>query len=313
MKKLLFIICLLPLLILGCNNKNLSGDDSSVKSNGQNKISKNFTLKPSVFIYSGWILYKEDPTDNCMVATANVSYGDVVSIFVSDDQIDQKTALRKLKDGTTDSFNFVRCSYNDEEYWTRDIFISPLDSKPAIVCVNENLFSQPDLLSMLTDKNSKMKVLDLVIITGTDGDYYSSVVYNGNPYGKEVFIPKTSVLDSSMAVEFSQIISKINENLNSNETKYSQETLDEVFTVILDDWNIMNKDATLKNIVINTVINSSFPISENIINRFKETSSYNDEDYTVISDEANILYEESDSSDYELDYADEETGYDYGE
>lgn len=295
MKKLVFLCGLVfSLLLISCNKKQevvSNGGNASVsKSSG-----KSYSTAPSYFIYTGWILYEEDPADNCMVSKEEASFGDFVSIFVSGKDVDQKTAIRKLKDGTKDNFNFVRCLYNGEEYWTRDIFIAPINSGIAVMANDDNFFSQPNSLYMMTDKASKRKTLDIIITTGTVEDYYSCVIYDGNPYGKEIFVPKASVLTSDMAVEFSQIVSKINANANSKDTKYTKDTLDQVFTVMLEDWKILNKDATIANIVIDTVSNSSFNISENILNQFIGNSSDDyDNDY-----EEDYDYEDYDYSDFE--------------
>ena len=199
MKKLLMAVCAVSMFCFSC-----SKDETPA-------VFKQKSL-PGRIIYSGWDLYEEH-ADGKMYAAYEAEEGDEVSVLLNgDDSIDQKTAVRHLQSGKEENLNFVHVLYENREYWTRDIFVTGPDVMSVWVAIRDTfVYSAPNGGS-LTEKVIKEGTVlpGPVQAEGNDG-FYKVVIYNGKPFGREVWVKGDDLGGKDQFMEIARVFSKINE------------------------------------------------------------------------------------------------------
>lgn len=226
MKKLLVALCSFSVLFFSCKEKN--SENVSVQPEPKKeavKIQKKTAL--SRIIYTGWDLY-EERSDGKMYAVSEAENGDEVIIYLnSDDSIDQKNAIRHLQNGKEEPLDFVHVQYEDKDYWTRDIFLSgPNVSNLAVVQEDAFIYSAPDGLSLTTSQVSEGTFAALENQgEGTNG-FYKVVIYNGRPFGKEIYLKDSALTFNETMKELVRVFSKLDE-------KTKPEIADELVAVLV--------------------------------------------------------------------------------
>ena len=225
MKKLnMFIIALCLLLALsGCNKSEKTsqaqaeGTQTAVSAEPQKKI----TTINSIALYDGTPLYVEN-ADGKMVYKDEMLLGESLKIYFADDQMEQKEAIRLLSSGKEQTFNFVHVSYYDNDYWTRDIFITDNTKLQAGIILSDTLtYSAADGTSatskkleegtiVAVDPDSKQTDNDL------DIDFINITYYSGTAFGKTAFIKTDSVSYNAADIVANQTLSRILENDSLN-------------------------------------------------------------------------------------------------
>ena len=225
MKKLnMFIIALCLLLALsGCNKSEKTsqaqaeGTQTAVSAEPQKKI----TTINSIALYDGTPLYVEN-ADGKMVYKDEMLLGESLKIYFADDQMEQKEAIRLLSSGKEETFNFVHVSYYDNDYWTRDIFITDNTKLQAGIILSDTLtYSAADGTSatskkleegtiVAVDPDSKQTDNDL------DIDFINITYYSGTAFGKTAFIKTDSVSYNAADIVANQTLSRILENDSLN-------------------------------------------------------------------------------------------------
>lgn len=208
-------------LFLSCKEKNAAAADAPVEKKEAVKIQK---TAPSLIIYSGWDLY-EERDDGKMYAAAEAENGDPVKIYLNDDDsIQQKKAVRHLQSGKEESLDFVRVQYEGKDFWTRDIFVSgPGVCLSWVMTENTFAYSAPDGASITgtqIDEGTFLAAEDGQI-DGVNG-FYKAVIYNGRPFGKEIYLQSETFTHEPMLKEIARTFSKIDE-------KTKPEVRDEIF------------------------------------------------------------------------------------
>ena len=191
---------------------------------------KVYSQKPSVILYSGWVLYLEDK-DGKYVASAQASTGDVAYIiYENSSKVEIKEAPRKLSSGE-DKVDLVKVMYNDTEYWTRTIFISD-GGIPAMIYDEDGarIFSAADLANR-TDK--KLNFRDSVAyIDSVDEDFCKVVIYSGTEYGKEIFIENDAITTDEDKID----IQKTLINMDALGDKLDPAVEEELYSIIHNYW-----------------------------------------------------------------------------
>lgn len=225
MKKLkTFIIALCFLLaITGCNKSEKTsqtqaeGTQTAVSAEVQKKI----TTINSIALYDGTPLYVENE-DGKMVYKDEMLLGESLKIYFVDDQMEEKEAIRLLSSGKEETFNFVHVSYYDNDYWTRDIFITDNTKLQAGIILYDTLtYTAADGTSATSKKleegtivavNPDSKETD----TDLDIDFINVTYYSGTAFGKSAFIKTDSISYNAADIVANQTLSRIlaNDSLN---------------------------------------------------------------------------------------------------
>jgi len=210
----IFLLCVLSLFI-SCGDDKKSPEQ---KTTGTSKTSTKANEKKaptitSVILYDGTPFYTEN-SDGKMVYADEAPLGDTIRIYMVNNEIEQKEAIRLLKSGKEESFNFVHLSYFGKDYWTRDIFITN-DSAviPGFINAQAITYGSPDSGSATTKKidegsivavneSSKAKDPDL------DIEYIEVTYYNGTPFGKKVYVKSNLVSTNGADILALQTIAK---------------------------------------------------------------------------------------------------------
>ena len=225
MKKLnMFIIALCLLLALsGCNKSEKTsqtqteGTQTAVSAEPQKKI----TTINSIALYDGTPLYVENE-DGKMVYKDEMLLGESLKIYFADDQMEEKEAIRLLSSGKEESFNFVHVSYYDNDYWTRDIFITDNTKLQAGIILSDTLtYSAADGTSATSKKLEEGTIVAVdpeskQTDTDLDIDFINVTYYSGTAFGKTVFIKADSVSYNAADIVANQTLSRIlaNDSLN---------------------------------------------------------------------------------------------------
>jgi len=218
MKKLnMFIIALCLLLALsGCNKSEKSsqvqaeGTQTAVSAEPQKKI----TTINSIALYDGTPLYVEN-TDGKMVYKDEILLGESLKIYFADDQMEQKEAIRLLSSGKEETFNFVHVSYYDNDYWTRDIFITDNTKLQAGIILSDTLtYSAADGTSATSKKLEEGTIVAVdpeskQTDTDLDIDFINVTYYSGTAFGKTAFIKTDSVSYNAADIVANQTLSRI--------------------------------------------------------------------------------------------------------
>ena len=224
MKKSLMAICtivFLSALFYSCNEKETGSAGDGGEKTAAVKIQKS---APSLIIYTGWDLY-EERADGKMYAVGEAETGDAVKIYLNDDDsIQQKKAVRHLQSGKEESLDFVRVQYEGKDFWTRDIFVSgPGVCLSWVMTENAFAYSAPDGASITgtqIDEGTFLAAEDGQI-DGVNG-FYKAVIYNGRPFGKEIYLQSETFTHEPILKEIARTFSKIDE-------KTKPEVRDEIF------------------------------------------------------------------------------------
>ena len=225
MKKLnMFIIALCLLLALsGCNKSEKTsqtqteGTQTAVSAEPQKKI----TTINSIALYDGTPLYVENE-DGKMVYKDEMLLGESLKIYFADDQMEEKEAIRLLSSGKEESFNFVHVSYYDNDYWTRDIFITDNTKLQAGIILSDTLtYSAADGTSATSKKLEEGTIVAVdpeskQTDTDLDIDFINVTYYSGTAFGKTAFIKADSVSYNAADIVANQTLSRIlaNDSLN---------------------------------------------------------------------------------------------------
>ena len=218
MKKLnMFIIALCLLLALsGCNKSEKSsqvqaeGTQTAVSAEPQKKI----TTIDSIALYDGTPLYVEN-ADGKMVYKDEMLLGESLKIYFADDQMEQKEAIRLLSSGKEESFNFVHVSYYDNDYWTRDIFITDNAKLQAGIILYDTLtYTAADGTSATSKKLEEGTIVAVDPYSEeTDNDldinFINVTYYSGTPFGKTAFIKTDSFCCNAADIVANQTLSRI--------------------------------------------------------------------------------------------------------
>lgn len=146
-----------------------------------------------VMIQSGWTLYREN-SEGKMIASAEARAGDSVKVYCKDKdgaEPEEKEAIRRLQNGEEKELSFVRVSVDGENYWTRPIFVAK-QAFPCVATKDGRLFSTPDIATMtktVVQEGSMMAQSSDMM----ENDFACVFVYDGNPYGKKMYVQKASV------------------------------------------------------------------------------------------------------------------------
>lgn len=206
------------LVLAGCNDKQKETTtyrEPITQTQAQEQPSRisepevSFSKKQGVMIYTGWTLYTENDQGKMISAEQSTS-GDEVSIIYQSGKPFEKKAIRRLKSGEEQEFNFVKIDYDGTEYWTRDVFVAK-DAIPAIVTEDSYLYNSPDIASM-----TKNKVTAGSIVAYYDGNSEFSGIYRFNekiPYGDEMHLVSSSVSTDAATIDKFATRARLNEDL----------------------------------------------------------------------------------------------------
>ncbi|MBR1536082.1 MAG: hypothetical protein IJ630_04005 [Treponema sp.] len=224
-------------LLLSCKEKSSGNDgDTSIP------VKKEQMVSSSRIIYSGWDLY-EERNDGKMYAVREAECGDEVKIFLNEDgSVEQKKATRHLQSGKEENLDFVHVLYEEEEFWTRDIFIAgPNYMYSTVVLKDAFIYSAPDGTSITGSQITEGSCVVLEQMASPSNDFFKVVIYNGKPFGKEVYISQENLALGPQAVlcgEIARVFSKIDE-------KTPTAVRDEILQKLIADsskWDSKEKD-----------------------------------------------------------------------
>ncbi len=154
-----------------------------------------------VMLSAGWTLYREN-SEGKMIASAEARVGDSVKVYCKDKagkEPEEKEAIRRLQDGKEDTLTFVSVSVDGENYWTRPIFVAKL-ADPGAVTKDGRLFSAPDMATMTKTVVKEGSLLAIAYETRENG-FACAYIYDGNPYGKRMYIQDESISTITLDVE----------------------------------------------------------------------------------------------------------------
>ena len=218
MKKLnMFIIALCLLLALsGCNKSEKTSQTQSEAKQSSTAVEpqKKITTINSIALYEGTPLYVEN-ADGKMVYKDEMLLGESLKIYFADDQMEQKEAIRLLSSGKEESFNFVHVSYYDNDYWTRDIFITDNTKLQAGIILSDTLtYSAADGTSATSKKLEEGTIVAVdpeskQTDTDLDIDFINVTYYSGTAFGKTAFIKTDSVSYNAADIVANQTLSRI--------------------------------------------------------------------------------------------------------
>ncbi|MCR4954862.1 MAG: hypothetical protein K6A43_12415 [Treponema sp.] len=248
MKKLVFAFSAILVLFLfsGCNQKkesdteyqyyeneqtntNVSTENNSTSTtaNESSKTSKPTDSKkkdtiPSVVLYEDTPFYTENSSGKMVYADA-AKLGEPVLLYVKGDEPEQKNAIRLLSSGKEEKFNFVHLEYDGNDYWTRDIFVTKHRVVvPALITEDTLIYESAEGTGATSKKLDFGTIVaaDSVVIE-TDEDiglnFIPVVIYNGTPFGREIYVKAEAVSKNASDVLFIQTISAIKASKNLNE------------------------------------------------------------------------------------------------
>lgn len=183
MKKLLIALIAFSVLFFSCSEKN----GSSVEK---------LNVAPSLMISGGWNLYEERP-DGKMYSVKEVEAGDSVGIVLtSEGAVEQKNAVRHLNSGKEEALDFVHVVYDGEEYWTRNIFVSGPDAGRLLAVFEDSFIYRSPSASDIDGKQLTEGTLVAAANEQDEAlDFYKVVIYNGTPFGREVYLKKQCLVD----------------------------------------------------------------------------------------------------------------------
>lgn len=165
----------------------------------------------SVMIYAGWTLYREN-SEGKMIASAETRVGDSVRLYCKDSdgsKPEEKKAIRRLQNGEEKELTFVRLSFDDEDYWTRPIFVAK-QAWPGAMTKSGRLFSAPDMATMtktVVEEGSIMAKSS----ADSEKDFACVFVYDGNPYGKKMYVQDESISTYVHIVEKYATLARVEE------------------------------------------------------------------------------------------------------
>ncbi len=233
MKKILvafFAIAALSSLFFSCKEKSAGGSKNAKKQN----------VSLSRIIYSGWDLY-EEREDGKMYAVKEAELGDEVQIYLnSDGSVEQKNAIRHLQSGKEEPLDFVRVVYDEKDYWTRDIFLAgPNIAFVGVLLENALAYSAPNGGSVTGTQLKEGSFVAMESDLPEEGEEFVKVViYNGKPFGKEIYIRKDSIAFDDETKELVRLFSRFNE-------KTPVEVRDEILLTLINEtasWNVGVRD-----------------------------------------------------------------------
>ena len=221
MKKIVLLI-LGVICLAGCKEKE---NNTPVTNNSQSRTANNdswATSEPeqqkiertkgaSLMISEGWTLCKENE-DGTMSSAMQTVVGDEVSVIKENGSPVQKTADWKFQNGTrTKDINWVLVEYDENEYWTRDLFLADEgrdEAKIVVVTKESHVYSAADEMAMTKDTFEEGK--NLVVCGWPSNNFYEVKIYNGKPYGKKVYIEETSASSNDFDIEMYTLAKKMN-------------------------------------------------------------------------------------------------------
>lgn len=226
MKKVLTALAAITLIFVlaGCNKtepqKPVEPEPEPVKI---------LTKKSARFLYQDASLYNEND-EGKMIWVAEADLAEAVQVYYDNDKPETKTAIRLLSNGKEEEFEFVKVCLDDEDFWTRDIFLSPLNAGSAVVISVEKdafIYSQPDVLYLTKDTLP----FGTVVLTGDAKDDFTEVfIYNGVANGKTVYLKASDLSTNAADVIAIQTMNRIND-------KTDEVVLDELMYLI-DSLNL---------------------------------------------------------------------------
>ncbi|MCR4735215.1 MAG: hypothetical protein K5829_09450 [Treponema sp.] len=226
MKKVLFTIALLSLLLLlvsckGKEKQNSSSEsqlsvqesDSKTQNQSQKPIVKKET-RPAVVLYEGTPLYTEN-NEGKMIYATEVILGDIIDIYLDGDTPEQKLAIRRLSNGDEKELNFVHVTYEDTDYWTRDIFVTKYPSVKAGAILEDTLiYDSPEGTGATSKKLEACSIVAIdpnIVLADEDigVSFVPVIFYNGTAFGKEVYVKESAISKSDYDVIALQTVAAI--------------------------------------------------------------------------------------------------------
>lgn len=337
MKKalLILLLALTGFAFISCGDKD-GNEKKSSEGSGKVAETKQKMIRTK-FIYSGWVVYEEQ-NDGKMYATLEAEVGDDVQIYTaSDGSAEQKKAIRRVvSTGEEKELEFIHIKFNNKDYWTRDIFVAPEGSTELYIALSDTMtYSKPDGISILSTMIKEGELCVANKFAEKDG-YIACVIYDGNSYGKEIFVSGSSVTNYEAAVDFIKTYYKMEAAVaaeNALDEKHYDETckvINELATMMITypyDYSYSSAE-DLYNWVKGKILDSEaiYPLLNSTTESYF-TSSYYDDDYYYDEDyeydgdgddwyEGGYYYDDedygySDDYDYEGDYDYEDYDYSY--
>ncbi len=329
---LILLLALTGFAFISCGDKEGNEKKASAET-GKAAESKQKMIRTK-FIYSGWVLYEEQD-DGKMYATVEAEVGDDVQIYTNKDgSAEQKKAIRRVvSTGEEKELEFIHVTYNNKDYWTRDIFIAPEGCTESYIALTDAMtYSKPDGISILSTMIKEGEICPATKFAEKDG-FVACVIYDGNPYGKEIFVSGSSVTNYEAAVDFIKTYYKMEAAVaaeNALDEKHYDETckvINELATMMITypyDYSYSSAE-DLYTWVKGKILNSEaiYPLLYSTTESYF-TSSYYDDDYEYDGDgddwyEGGYYYDDDDyggygySDDYDYNY-EGDYGYedDYG-
>ncbi len=219
MKKIFLFIISLFLMLFSCknNSKNTASTAGELVSENselqESELVKSQDKKPQFsqtqFIVEDVILYEEGE-EGKMYYAKHAGIGDYVLLYLTDDgSIEQKEALPMIANNK-ESYNFVHINYEDKSFWVRDFCLSGKNSQKLFFVLDKAfVYAEPQdhmITSKSVDKGSFVALAD-----GGDqyGDFYKCIVYDKNPFGKEVYLRNSSLSDNEEMIEIALVFQKL--------------------------------------------------------------------------------------------------------
>lgn len=237
MKKILLAMCTVSALLFSCKEKNTEAGTPA-----KEQVSIQNTAE-SMIIYSGWVLSTEKD-DGKMYAVREAETGDHVKIYLNEDgTIEQKTATRHFNNGKEDEVNMVRVQFDGDDYWSRDIFLSGLgDSStncyntPAVVITDTFAYDSPSGTS-LTSRQLKEGTLVAFMENQAEGydGFFKVVIYNGNPFGKQIWLKNDTLTAEPMTIEIVRTFEKLNRKVEKEADRIKPEIRNEILWRLIND------------------------------------------------------------------------------
>ena len=185
---------------------------------------RTFTQRPGVSLYPGTPLYREN-AEGKMVYADEVVKGEVLSIYydASTNQIEEKEAIRLLSSGKEDTMNFVMVAFDGGEYWTRDIFVARESDSACTVIEEEYIYSSPENIGITSEKISAGDMLAVNLNQEPQNGFMEVTIYNGKPYGRQVFLQESALITSVEDVTAIKAMSRLKELAANPDAKLKPE------------------------------------------------------------------------------------------
>lgn len=223
MKKsnLLILFLCLSVIFTGCNKgkSDASADTGSTPKKETVKTKAKKSTISAIALYDGTPLYIEND-DGKMVYNDEVQIGETLLIYMADNAIEQKEAIRLLNSGKEETFNFIHVSYYENDYWTRDIFITNDKTLvPGIITSDTLTYNEADGTTATSKKLSEGTIVAVNEASKTkDADFDIEFVavsyYNGAAFGKEVYVKAETVSSNAADLLAWRTLSKLKANEN---------------------------------------------------------------------------------------------------